>query len=212
MTTRRFRTAVVFTAAVCQWSVAAWAMAAGPPLDNEDRIAKLEKEVAELRSELIELRKTILNERIMNKIRGNWRQVSHVRNGKALVEPYEPYDVVWRMRAERASQCIHSPEPTLRIWGAMTLDATKDPVWVDFEKEDRGRVRVIQGILKMERKRVYIALHDHAARAPSADGTYNERPTSFRSTEDNGVSVFVLEPPVGRLLRVLQENSSGLDN
>ncbi len=210
MTKRHFCAAVALTAALCPWPFAESSVVAGAPTPQEDRIARLEREVAGLRRELTELRKMILNERALNKIRGNWREVSHVRHGKPVVELD---DVVWRLEPKRSTRCVHSPEPPLWVLGSMTLDATKDPVWIDFETEYWGEagwdIRVKRGILKIDGNQVYLALQDHAARTPSEDAIDSERPASFNSTEDNGVRVFVLERPVGKLLQVLRENSSG---
>jgi hypothetical protein len=213
MTKRHCCAVVAFTAALCPWPFAKPSVVAGQPVRQEDRIATREREVAGLRRELTELRKMTLNEGVMNKIRGNWKEVSHVWHGKPVVELD---DVVWRLEPKRSTRCIHSPEPPVWNLGSMTLDATKDPVWVDFESKYWGEVgwdiRVKRGIMKIDGDRIYLALQDHAAHTPSEDANDNERPASFNSTEDNAVRVFVLERPVGKLLQVLRLNSSGRNN
>lgn len=185
-------------------------VSSAPPAE-EDRIGKLEQEVAALRRELTEFRKTVANDKMWDRIRGPWRQYSHIRSGNPVLGgPFgaNDGDVVWRLYPEKADQRNFLAEPDIWILGNMTLDATKDPVWVDFKKQLGGVIRVIPAILKVEtehdrrmpsivrveRKRIHIALRRDASCTPNESGVYDERPASFESTEDNGVSVFVLEP------------------
>lgn len=211
MTTKRLPTLFVITFILYLGTHFDLPGANGAPPDKEDRIGKLETEVAALRRELTELRKIIADDRMWDRIRGPWRQHSHIRSGKPVLKgPFaNDVDVVWRLHPEAADQGNLLPEPDVWILGSMTLDATKDPVWVDFTMKRRGRaVRVVPGIVKVEtehdrrytsivrveRKRVQIALRRDASCTPNESGIYDERPTSFESTEENGVSVYVLEP------------------
>ena len=213
MTTRGFRTFLVIAFMLYLGAQVDLPEANGTPPGKEDRIDKLEREVVALRHELTELRKMVANGRMWDRIRGPWRQLSHVRSGQLVVEgPFaNDRDVVWRLHPDpEAADLINlMPEPDLWILGSMTLDATRDPVWVDFTKREGRKIRVIPGILKvetdldrrlggsivkLERKRLHIALRSDASCTPNESGIYDERPASFESTEENGVSVYVLEP------------------
>ena len=78
--------------------------------------------------------------------------------------------------------------------GAMDVDATHDPAWVNFRRDRFGDgVKVIPGIIKIEDGQVHLALREDAKCKPHPEDEYSERPTAFISTAENGVSVFVLE-------------------
>ena len=214
MTTKRFRPLAMIALALYLGTHFDLSGASSEPPAEEDRIGELEQEVAALRSELTKLRKIVANDKMWDRIRGPWRQQSHLHGGNPVLGGSfgaNVGEVVWRLYPEEADQRNFLAEPDIWILGSMTLDATKDPVWVDFNKYWGGVVRVIPGILKVEterdrrmqvprsigrveRKRVHIALRRDASCTPNDAGVYDERPASFESTEDNGVSVFVLEP------------------
>jgi hypothetical protein len=209
MSTKRFGPAILIAFVLCLGAKFDSSGASGAQADK-DRIGTLEQEVATRRRELAELREMVANERMWDRIRGTWRQHLHIRSGKPVLDgPFaNDVDVVWSLHPTEADQQNFLPEPDVWILGSMSLDATKDPVWVDFTKREFGTVRVIPGILKVEterdrrlqsivrveRQRVSIALRRDARCTPNESGVYDERPTSFESTEDNGVTVFVLEP------------------
>ena len=156
----------------------------------DGRIARLEEQVADLATKLNQLEKTVLGDKLIANLDGIWEQSSHTRHGQTV---RETEDVIWQLKPGNSWQWILSPEPPRWTLGAMDLDATKDPIWVNFRRDRHGDgVRVIPGIIKVEDDRVYLALIETAKCAPHPHDEYAERPTSFESTKSNKVSVFVL--------------------
>lgn len=158
---------------------------------DAERIRVLEQQVAELAAQLEQLERTVLNEKLIARLDGVWHQRSHTRDG-VLVKMSEK--VIWQLKPTNSYQWILSPEPPMWTLGTMDLDATKDPAWITFRRELHGDgVRVIPGIIKFEGGHVHLALQVKAECSPRPDDEYPERPTSFISTKDNGVSLFDLE-------------------
>ena len=157
----------------------------------DDRIRALEEQVSDLRAELEQLQRIVRNDKLVAGLDGLWTQKTCTRRGIAV---HEAEDVIWQLTPRHAYQWILSPEPPKWTLGAMDVDATHDPAWVNFRRDRFGDgVKVIPGIIAIQNGMVLLALREDVKCDPHPDNEYIERPTSFASTAENGVTVFVLE-------------------
>jgi hypothetical protein len=161
--------------------------------DADTRIQALEKQVAELTARLAQLEKTMLGDKLVAKLHGHWDQRSYTCRGKVVTLTD---DAIWQLKPEHSYHWILSPEPPRWTLGTMDVDATKEPAWINFRRDRFGDgVRVVPGIVRIVDGRVHLALRENTKCDPHPKDEYPERPTSFESTKENGVSVFVLERP-----------------
>ena len=178
-------------------AIAAFALLTPPSVaqdkDTEERIRQLEKQVAELTAKLAQLERTMLGDKLVTKLHGHWDQKSYTCRGKVVRLTDE---AIWQLKPEHSYHWVLEPEPPVWILGKMDVDATKKPAWINFRRDRFGDgVRVVPGIVKVVDGRVYLALRENTKCVPHPKDEYPERPTSFESTKENGVSVFVLERP-----------------
>ncbi len=161
--------------------------------DSEKRIRALEKQVTYLTAKLARLERTMLSDKLISYLEGHWDQRSYTCRGKVV---RLTDDAIWQLKPEHSYHWILEPEPPVWILGRMDVDATKKPAWINFRYDRFGDgVRVVAGIVKIEDGRIHLALREKTKCAPHPKDEYPERPTSFDSTKENGVSVFVLERP-----------------
>lgn len=156
-----------------------------------ERIRILEDQVTDLRAELTQLQRIVRNDKLIAELDGQWTQKTCIRRGIVV---NEAEDVIWQLKPRQAYQWILSPEPPKWTLGAMDVDATHEPAWVNFRRDRFGDgVKVIPGIVKIKNGLVHLALREDVKCEPHPENEYIERPASFTSTAENGVSVFVLE-------------------
>lgn len=147
-----------------------------------DRVDKLERGLAELRAERA-------NDRLLDRIAGRWVERSHTKDGERIELPVE---VVWRLTSEGTShRFILGDEVDGFLYGAVSVDATRDPAWIDFAYEGHAGPHVFHGLVRAEGDSVTLVL----PRVRYTAGRYEEvpRPTSFESTAENRYSVYRLE-------------------
>lgn len=146
------------------------------------RVAKLEKAVAELRQQN-------LNDKMVSAISGHyWLEESRIVAG---VREEQSEEVAWRLSTEVSSNRYRlGPEVSSAEYGPMTIDASKEPAWIDFQVTKFGQKHSVKGIVRTTYGRCEIALPGKLF-----DGNVflnPNRPTNFESTADNGCEVYSL--------------------
>ena len=146
------------------------------------RVATLEKTVAELRQQ-------IHNDKMTSSLAGHyWVEESHIVAGEREKQSEE---VAWRLSTEVSSnRYILGPEVSSYEYGPFSIDASKEPAWIDFEVPMFGQKHTVKGIVRTSYGRCEIAI-------PSKLFDRNTflnpaRPTRFESTADNGYDVYTL--------------------
>ena len=158
----------------------------GSDIETEDsltaKVAALEKTVAELRQQ-------IHNDRITSSLAGHyWVEVSRTVAGE---QEEQSEEVAWRLSPDVSSnRYILGPEVSSYEYGPFSIDASKEPAWIDFEVPMFGQKHTVKGIVRTSYGRCEIAipgkLFDRNTFLKPA------RPTSFESTADNGYDVYTL--------------------
>jgi hypothetical protein len=138
------------------------------------------------------------NDRLLDELQGAWTETSFCRDGRStqwanVLEAGCPIDVEWLLAPEGGSQrsVLKGEVETLDL-GKFTVDASKDPAWIDFHSRGGGRPFVCLGIVRVSYGYTDFGSATLALSPPSWDGD-PKRPTSFEATPRNGVSVYQLE-------------------
>jgi uncharacterized protein (TIGR03067 family) len=156
-----------------------------------DSLQQLQAKVAALETEVARLRAERANDELLRQLRGRWSEVSRLESGKV---EREADGAEWLLENEVDSdRLVLSAEVTQEVWGRLRVDATKNPAWIDFEHQWNGKTSVLRGLVKYEYKRATIALPRRKFDGQGFDSP--QRPTSFDSTADNGVTVYSLGRP-----------------
>lgn len=167
----------------------------GGARDLQARVAKLEKQVAELRQQ-------IQDDKLVNKLSGRWMEESWIRSGKRIDESKEVFGgggggaggpVKWLLATDTSSRrIVLSPEPVSTFFGRFRVDTSKTPAWIDLQLfvERDAKYYPVRGIVRYKYQRAEIAI---PTRLFDGDKFLDPpRPTSFKSTEENGYSVYSL--------------------
>ncbi|MBL8891321.1 MAG: hypothetical protein JNL67_15175 [Planctomycetaceae bacterium] len=158
----------------------------GSDIDTED---SLSAKVAALEKTVAELRQLVHNDRMTSTLAGHyWVEQSRIMAGK---QAEKSEDVAWRLSADVSSnRYILGPEVSSNEYGPFSIDASKDPVWIDFEVSMFGKKHTVKGIVRTTYGKCDIAIPGKLF-----DGNTflsPDRPTSFESTADNGYDVYSL--------------------
>ena len=158
----------------------------GTDIETEDsltaKLAALEKTVAELRQQ-------IHNDKMTSSLAGHyWVEESRIVAGEREKQSEE---VAWRLSTEVSSnRYILGPEVSSYEYGPFSIDASKQPAWIDFEVPMFGQKHTVKGIVRTSYGRCEIAipgkLFDRNTFLNPA------RPTRFESTAENGYDVYSL--------------------
>ena len=146
------------------------------------RVATLEKTVAELRQQ-------IHNDKLTSSLAGHyWVEESRIVAGEREQQSEE---VAWRLSTEVSSdRYILGPEVSSHEYGPFSIDASKEPAWIDFEVQRFGKKHTVKGIVRTSFGRCEIAI---PGKLFDNNTFFNpDRPTSFESTNDNGYDVYAL--------------------
>jgi hypothetical protein len=158
----------------------------GSDIETEDsltaKVAALEKTVAELRQQ-------IHNDKITSSLAGHyWVEVSRTVAGE---QEEQSEEVAWRLSPDVSSnRYILGPEVSSFEYGPFSIDASKEPAWIDFEVPMFGQEHTVKGIVRSTYGKCEIVIPGKLF-----DGyTFlsPDRPTSFESTADNGYDVYTL--------------------
>ena len=146
------------------------------------KVAALEKTVAELRQQ-------IRNDKMTSSLAGHyWAEESRIVAGQREKQSEE---VAWKLSTEVSSnRYILGPEVSSYEYGPFSIDASKEPAWIDFEVLMFGKKHTVKGIVRTSYGRCEIAipgkLFDRNTFLNPA------RPTGFESTAQNGYDVYSL--------------------
>jgi hypothetical protein len=178
-----FTGAFILACAVCLNPPCADDITCAEPDDSlPARIAALEKTVSELRRQ-------IDDDKMASSLAGHyWVEESRIVAGEREEQGEE---VAWRFSTEVSSnRYILSPEVSSSEFGPFTVDASKDPVWIDFEVQRFGQKHAVKGIVRTTYGRCEIAIPGKLF----DNNTFlnPDRPSSFDSTADNGYDVYTL--------------------
>ncbi|TXT32557.1 MAG: hypothetical protein FD138_2046 [Planctomycetota bacterium] len=146
------------------------------------KVAALEKKVAQLQQQ-------IQNDKMVSLLDGHyWVEASRVVAGEKEEQSDE---VAWRLSTDVSSnRYILGPEVSSYEYGPFSIDASKEPAWIDFEVQRSGKSQTVKGLVRTSYGRCEIAIPGKLF-----DGyTFLNpaRPTSFESTADNGYDVYKL--------------------
>ena len=158
----------------------------GSGIETEDslaaKVAALEKTVAQLRQQME-------NNTLVASLSGHyWVEESRVLAGEREEQSEE---VAWRLSTDVSSnRYILGPEVSSYEYGPFSIDASKEPAWIDFEVPMFGQSHTVKGIVRTSFGRCVIAIPGKLF----DDNTFlnPDRPTSFESTSDNGYDVYAL--------------------
>lgn len=146
------------------------------------KVATLEKTVAQLRQQ-------IESNTMVSSLSGHyWVEESRVLAGKREEQSEE---VAWRLSTDVSSnRYVLGPEVSSNEYGPFSIDASKEPAWIDFEVQGFGRSHTVKGIVRTSFGRCEIAIPGKLF----DNNTFlnPDRPTSFESTSDNGYDVYKL--------------------
>ena len=158
----------------------------GSGIETEDslaaRVAALEKTVAQLRQQ-------IQNDKMASSLSGYyWVEQSRVLAGEREAQSDE---VAWRLSTDVSSnRYILAPEVSTYEYGPLSIDASQNPAWIDFEIQRFGKSHTVKGIVRTSYGRCEIAI---PGKLFDRNTFLNPpRPTSFESTADNGYDVYSL--------------------
>lgn len=160
-----------------------------PGDEPEGEVARLKSRVTALETELAGLRAELRNDRLLARLRGRWTERSFVRGGERIREPDE---VVWRLETDvNSERHVLAGEVDTYRFGRMSVDATRDPAWIDFEYRWQGETYLLRGLVRSGFREVTLALprREYDGKGFSEPA----RPTSFDSTEESDVEVYRLE-------------------
>ena len=146
------------------------------------KIAALEKTVAELRQQ-------IHNDKMTSSLAGHyWVEESRIVAGEREKQSEE---VAWRLSTEVSSnRYILGPEVSSYEYGPFSIDASKQPAWIDFEVPMFWQKHTVKGIVRTSYGRCEIAI---PRKLFDRDTFLNPaRPTRFESTAENGYDVYTL--------------------
>ncbi len=147
-----------------------------------EKVAALEKTVAQLRQQ-------IESNTMVSSLSGHyWVEESRVLAGEREEQSEE---VAWRLSTDVSSnRYILGPEVSLYEFGPFSIDASKEPAWIDFEVQRFGQSHTVKGIVRTSFGRCEIAIPGK----PFDDNKFfnPDRPTSFESTSENGYDVYAL--------------------
>ena len=144
-------------------------------------IARLERSIARLTTQ----RK---NDLLLDELRGEWIETSNHDSG-VLID-YGDVEVEWLLiPAGESQRTIMYGELETHPLGQFAVDATRVPAWIDFQGRGGGR-RL--GIVRLSHGYTDFGTAIIALSPASGDGR-PVRPTSFKSTRENGVSVYRLK-------------------
>ena len=166
---------------------------AGGASDLQGRVAALERQVAKLRQQ-------IRDDKLVNNLSGHWIENSWIRSGKPIDESEVVFGgggggaggpVAWLLATDTSSRrIVLSPEPESTFYGKFSVDTSKTPALIDFHVKKNGKSYPIRGIVRYTYKRAEIAI---PSRLFDNDKFLDPpRPTTFKSTEENGYSVYSL--------------------
>lgn len=147
-----------------------------------ERVAALEKTVAQLRQQM-------KSNALTSSLSGHyWVEESRVLSGRREQQSEE---VAWLLSTDVSStRYILGPEVSSYEYGPFSIDASKDPAWIDFEVQRFGQCQKVKGIVRTSFGRCEIAIPGKLF----DNNTFLNpgRPTSFESTSDNGYDVYEL--------------------
>ena len=149
----------------------------------------LPKKVDALEKTMAELRQQIHNDKMTSSLAGHyWAEESRVLAGEREEQSEE---VAWRLSTDVSSnRYILGPEVSLYEYGPFSIDASKEPAWIDFEVQRFGKKHTVKGIVRTSFGRCEIAI---PGKLFDNNKFFNpDRPTSFESTSDNGYDVYAL--------------------
>ena len=155
-------------------------------IETEDsltaKIAALEKTVAELRQQ-------IHNDKITSALADHyWVEESRIVAGEREKQSEE---VAWRLSTDVSSnRYVLGPEVSSYEYGPFSIDASKEPAWIDFEVPRFGQEHTVKGIVRSTYGKCEIVIlgklfDGHTFLNPA-------RPTRFESTADNGYDIYTL--------------------
>ena len=156
------------------------------------RLDKLEQRVSELEGELQKVRLEQANDRLLDRLYGQWKEERSMDGGRRKRNEDE---VRWELQSEASStRTIFAEESSQWLYGRMTVDTSKNPVWITFHGTDGNGKEIIRpGIIKLEYSFLGGCLeHNVTIALPRYMASGSARPTTFESTETNGVMVFEL--------------------
>ncbi len=146
------------------------------------KVAALEKTVAELRQQ-------IHNDKVTSLLAGHyWVEESRTLAGEQEVQREE---VAWRLSSDVSSnRYVLGPEVSSNEYGPFSVDASKQPAWIDFEVSMFGQKNTVKGIVRTTYGKCEIAI---PGKLFDGDTFLNpDRPTSFESTAGNAYDVYSL--------------------
>lgn len=166
----------------------------------DNRAADLKERVATLERQVADLRQQIQNDKLVHKLSGRWMETSWMRSGVRIDESKEVFggggggaggEVAWLLATDTNSQrIVLSPEPVSTAFGKFRVDTSKTPAWIDFQVRRNGKSYPVRGIVKYTYMRAEIAIPTQLF---NRDKFLNPpRPTTFKSTKENGLSVYRL--------------------
>lgn len=171
------------TCAVCVHPLLADDVSGTETVDSlSARVVALEKTVAQLQQQ-------IQDDKIASSLSGHyWVEQSRVVSGKREKQTDE---VAWRLATDVSSvRYVLAPEVFTYDFGPFSIDASKEPAWIDFEVRRFGQSHVVKGIVKTSFGRCEIAIPGKLFEGKTFLNP--ARPTSFESTADNGYDVYKL--------------------
>ena len=176
----------------CAIALASLVCISSPFADDVSGIEKensLPEKVAALEKTVAQLRQQIESNTMVSSLSGHyWVEESRVLAGEREEQSEE---VAWRLSTDVSSnRYILGPEVSLYEFGPFSIDASKDPVWIDFEVSMFGKKHTVKGIVRATYGKCDIAIPGKLF-----DGNTflsPDRPTSFESTADNGYDVYSL--------------------
>jgi outer membrane murein-binding lipoprotein Lpp len=160
------------------------------------RLELLEKRVADLEAELQKVRLEQANDRLLNRLYGEWKEQFYVDRGRRR---REEDNVIWELESEASSsRTLLAGEVSQWFYGKMTVDTSRNPAWITFHsRDDKGKEVILPGIISARYSFLGGSLERHLTIAlpmSRIEGhTGGARPTTFESTETNGVMVFELQ-------------------
>ncbi len=146
------------------------------------KVAALEKAVAQVRQQ-------IENHTMVSSLSDHyWVEESRVLAGQREGQSEE---VAWLLSTDVSSnRYILGPEVSSYEYGPYSIDASKEPAWIDFEVQRFGQCHTVKGIVRTSFGRCEIAIPGKLFERNTF--LHPDRPTSFESTSDNGYDVYEL--------------------
>ena len=180
---------VGFTMVVALSSVGCFPSPIAEDVSGKEPEGSLAARVIALEKTVSELRQQVHNDKMTSSLAGHyWVEESRIVAGERENQGGE---VAWRLSNEVSSnRYILGPEVSLREYGPFSIDASKEPAWIDFDVPMYGQTHSVKGIVRTSFGRCEIVIPGRLF-----DGyTFLNpaRPARFESTADNGYDVYTL--------------------